>query len=70
MTMKPDPPTSAAAMAGGPNYGDGGERDAAQHAHAREARANIEKARRPDEVLTDAERRTIERSNTTGSGTP
>jgi hypothetical protein len=68
--MKVHDRTSAAAKAGGPNQGDGRERDAAQQTQAREARANLLKSREPGEMLTDDERATIGRSNTSGSGTP
>lgn len=62
MTMKVHDRTSPAAKAGGPHQGDGGERDAAQRNHAREACANIEKARQPAEVLTADEAATLARS--------
>jgi hypothetical protein len=51
--MKPDPQ---------PDPSDFERRTAAQEQHARDARANIEKARRPSEVLTADERATLERS--------
>lgn len=46
------------------------QRTAAQEQHAEDARANIQKARQPSEILTKDEAATIARSETGGSGTP
>lgn len=61
-TMNPDPRSSAPALAGGPNNGDLEQREAAQELHAREAAGNVEKWRQPSQILTDDERKVLERS--------